>query len=182
MARYCTQVVCFRCHEPGHRVRDCSHKSVVCNRCRSEGHIAKFCTSLGNDGRGKTKVVHTERLKFGEGPDPVTCKYHAPAVGEEEKPGVRVVDEEEPEGTRKGREVSSSEEAPNKVVAGNDGQQAGEKTVEAGDKPETDGREVVRNRPMSRYASLYNVFGGRNGVNPSSTIDGGKGGGGYRQW
>ena len=183
VARYCTQVVCFRCREPGHQVRDCSHKSVVCKKCRSEGHIARFCTRSGNDGRGKTKVVHTDRLKLGSGPDPVTYKYQAPAVVEENKPGVRVVDEEEPEGMWKGRGVSSSEETANKVVAGNDGQQAGEKTVEAGDKAETGGREVVRNRPMSRYVSLYNMFGGRNGVNLSSGIDGGKGeSGGCRQW
>ena len=183
VARYCTQVVCFRCREPGHQVRDCSHKSVVCKRCRSEGHIARFCTRSGNDGRGKTKVVHTDRLKLGSGPDPVTYKYQAPAVVEEDKPGVRVVDEEEPEGMRKGRGVSSSEETLNKVVAGNDGQRAGEKTVQTGDKAEIGGREVVRNRPMSRYVSLYNMFGGRNGVNLSSSIDGGKGeGGGCRQW
>ena len=111
VARYCTQVVCFRCREPGHRVRDCSHKSVVCKRCRSEGHIARFCTSLGNDGRGKTKVVHTDRLKLGGGPDPVTCKYQAPAVVEDDKPGVRVVDEEQPEGMRKGGEVRGGKEA-----------------------------------------------------------------------
>ena len=183
VARYCTQVVCFRCREPGHQARDCSHKSVVCKRCRSEGHTARFCTSLGNDGRGKTKVVHTDRLKFGGGSDPVTCKYQAPAVVEEDRPGVRVIDEEEPEGMKKGREVSSSEEAPNQIEAGNDGQQAGKKTVEAGDKAETGGREVVRNRPMSRYVRLYNMLGGRNGVNLSSSIDGGKGeSGGCRQW
>ena len=183
VARYCTQVVCFRCREPGHQARDCSHKSVVCKRCRSEGHIARFCTRSGNDGRGKTKVVHTDRLKLGSGPDPVTYKYQAPAVVEEDKPGVRVVDEKEPEGMRKGRGVSSSEETLNKVVAGNDGQQAGEKTVEAGDKAETGGREVVRNRPMSRYVRLYNMLGEGNGVNLSSSIDGGKGeSGGCRQW
>ena len=109
VARYCTQVVCFRCREPGHRVRDCSHKSVVCNRCRSEGHIARFCTCFGNDGRSTTTVVHTERLKLGGDPDPVSCKYQAPAVIEEDKPGVRIVDGKEPEGMREGREASESE-------------------------------------------------------------------------
>ena len=34
---------------------------------------------------------------------------------------------------------------------------------------------------MSRYVSLY-VFGGRNGENLSSSIDGGKGEGGECQW
>ena len=70
-------------------------------------------------------------------------------------------------------------------MVGNEGQQAEEKAVvaAAGGQAETGGREVVRNRPMSRYVSLCNVFGGRNGENLSSSIDGGKGeGGGCRQW
>ena len=69
-------------------------------------------------------------------------------------------------------------------MVGNEGQQAEEKAVvaAAGGQAETGGREVVRNRPMSRYVSLY-VFGGRNGENLSSSIDGGKGEGGRcRQW
>ena len=140
---------------PGHRVRDCSHKSVVCNMCRSEGHTARFCTCFGNDGRGKTTVVHIERLKLGGDPDPVTCKYQAPAVIEEDKPGVCIVDGKEPEGMRKGREASESEGAPSKeaVRVGDKGRKVEEKAAAAGGQAETGGREVVRSRPMSRYVS-----------------------------
>ena len=74
---------------------------------------------------------------------------------EEEKPRVRVVNEEEPETLRNGRVVTGDYGGPGKVVvAGNEGQQAGEKTVEAEDKAETGGKEVVRSQPKSRYLSL----------------------------
>ena len=101
---------------------------------------------------------------------------------EEEKHGVRVVDKEEQEAMRKGGEVSGGKEAPGKeVVAGDEERKVEEKVAAAaaGGQAETGGREV-RSRPKSRYVS-YDVTGGSNGVNLSSSVDGGKGGGGC-QW
>ena len=48
--------MCFRCLDPGHRVRDCTN-DVRCRRCLFSGHESRDCGLRRNDGARPRRVA-----------------------------------------------------------------------------------------------------------------------------